>query len=180
MAMCIIMLSASYMYPTNLSIVSTASYPLLLYCILDIAGNSWDMVIHHISTIIVCLTLHNTYSLQEITTTLEVTNNLMFTEVSTIFLNFIHLGYKHLLIKLGFLLTFTYFRVIKLPWIFIFNEETCYFCVDRKSYVCGSSDLCHFMWRTSIITLMLLNSMWFCKIIRKILKKNYPKPTIKG
>jgi hypothetical protein len=109
-----------------------------------------------------------------------VARSLIFTEVSTIFLDLIHLGYRHLFIKIGFLATFTYFRVLGLPWLFILNPETCYFCIDREDYVCGSNSLCHLMWSTGIATLMLLNSMWFCKLIRKMLKKNNPKPTIKG
>ena len=178
--MCATMLSVSYLYPTNLSTLTVSAYPLLLYCVLDIPGNSWDMVIHHISTLMTGLTMNYSYEDRVTAVTLTIARSLIFTEISTIFLDLIHLGYRHLLIKLGFLITFTYFRVMRLPWIFVFNSETCYFCTDRVDYVCGSGDLCHMMWSIGITTLMLLNSMWFCKLIRKMLKKNNPKPTIKG
>jgi hypothetical protein len=180
MVMCMTMLLATYIYPNDLSMLSKSAYPLLLYCVLDITGNSWDMVIHHIATLMAGLAMHNTYELQETTVTLTIAKSLILTEISTIFLDLIHLGYRHLLIKLGFIVSFTYFRVIRLPWLLIFNKEVCYFCVDRKDYICGSNDLCNFMWSTGIVTLMSLNIMWFCKIISKILKKNNPKPTIKG
>ena len=181
MGMCITMLLAGYFYPGNLDVMSLSGYPLLIYCVLDIPGNSLDMIIHHISTLMAGLALgSSTYETQNLPSTRIVIQSLIFTEVSTIFLDLIHLGYRHMIIKLGFFLTFTYFRVLGLPWLFILNPETCYFCTDRKDYVCDSNSLCHLMWSTGIFTLMLLNSMWFCKLIRKMLKKNNPKPTIKG
>lgn len=180
MVMCMTMLSASYLYPTDLSTLTMSAYPLLLYCVLDLAGNSWDMVIHHISTLMAGLAMNYAYEARETAITLTVARGLVFTEISTLFLDLIHLGYRHMLIKLGFLVTFTYFRVVRLPWLFVFNSETCYFCTGPANYVCDSSDLCHLMWSIGITTLMLLNSMWFCKLIRKMLKKNNPKPTIKG
>ena len=179
-AMCLTMLSVSYLYPNDLDILKISTHPLLLYCVLDIAGNSWDMVTHHVSTIMVGLAMNYSYSTQNNAVTSTVVRSLILTEISTIFLDLIYLGYRHFLVKLGFLITFTYFRVIGLPWLFIFNSETCYFCTGRENYVCDSKTLSHMMWSIGILVLMLLNCMWFSKLIMKILKKNNPNSRIKG
>lgn len=179
MFMCFAMLTASYFYPNNLDILSLWTIPLWIYCIIDARGNSWDMIIHHVSTIFTGLAMNYSYPERDIIITGFVARNLIHTEISTIFLDLIHLGYRNFMVKLGFFITFTYFRVLRLPWIFIYDNNTCYFCINRKDYVCGTNNICHIMWSIGMVNLLMLNTMWYGKLIRKILKKNNPKPTIK-
>ena len=170
MVMCTNMIIVTYFYPTDLDMMSLSAYPLFLYCILDLVGNSWDMVIHHISTLMTGLAIYcYRYESQDVATTALVVNSLILTEISTIFLDLIHLGYRHVFIKLGFLFTFTYFRTIGLPWLLIFDSNTCYFCMNATNYVCDSNMLCHLMWSLGISNIMLLNTMWFYKLIMKTL-----------
>jgi hypothetical protein len=181
MVMCSTILTVASFYPTDLNMIGASAYPLFVYCIVDIIGNSWDMVIHHISTVMVGLVLHYyRYESQDLLTTCLVARSFISTEISTLFLDLIHLGYRHILIRLGFLLTFTYFRVFRLPWLLILSPDTCYFCTERTNYICGPNQFCHMLWSTGSITLMSLNTMWFYKLLRKALQKNNPKPTIKG
>lgn len=179
MIMCCGMLMTSYCYPNDLDILSMCTIPLLIYCVIDIRGNSWDMVIHHISTLFAGLAMNYTYVDRDIDTATIVAKNLILTEISTVFLDLIHLGYRNLLIKLGFAITFTYFRAIRLPWVMVYDSDTCYFCIDSKDYVCGTNDLCHILWSVGVFNLLMLNTMWYGRLITKILKKNNPKPTIK-
>lgn len=178
--MCFMMIITSYYYPTDLDALALCTIPLLIYCVIDIYGNSWDMVIHHISTLFTGLAMYYTYDDRDIYTATLVARNLIWTEVSTIFLDLIYLGYRNLLVKLSFVVTFTYFRAIRLPWVIVYDSDTCYFCIDNTDYVCGANELCHIIWSIGIFNLLMLNTMWYGKLLSKMLKKNKPKPTIKN
>ena len=171
------MLYTGYQYPTNLEMMSLATCPLIGYCILDIIGNSWDMIIHHISTIVITVSLHYSYNTQDTLVASKVARDLMFTEVSTVFLDFIHLGYSSIVIKILFLLSFTYFRIIQIPLLLIINSDTCYFCKEPIDFVCSTNIICHMTWSISILSLMLLNIMWFLKIIQKMLRCKVNEPS---
>lgn len=166
--MCLWILYVCFFHPDDVLILGLTSYPLCVYCLIDIPGNTTDMIIHHFSTIVTTASLHYSYPDKSLELTAKVTNALMCTEVSTIFLNLIHLGYKHIFIKLLFLFTFTYYRIYKIPDLLILNSDTCYFCNNENNYVCNDNVICHIGWSMSTINLMALNVIWYIKILRKI------------
>jgi hypothetical protein len=157
-------LLTSYWYPNDLNITT---FPLLIYYIFNVSNNSWDMIIHHISAIMVGLSMNYSYNLEDITTTTIVARHLINTEIPSVFLHLIDIGYHNIIVKIGFIITFIYFRMIKLPWILIFDNETCYFCINNNNYICGSNDLCHILWSIGIFNILLINTIWYTKMMLK-------------
>lgn len=171
MIMCMTMLTISRLYPSDLDSVTLATYPLFAYCIIDIPFNTWDMIFHHVCTLMIGYTLNVRYPEQNTDVTLVLAKSFIDTEISTILLDMMYLGYRHRLIKLSFVATFFYYRIISLVFLLFINPTTCYFC-NLSDFICGDDTRCHISWVVSTLGLTSLNVFWFAKILVKALKKS--------
>ena len=167
MAMCSIMLLVSSVYPSDLYAMEVATRPLVLYCLLDLLSNSWDMIAHHTATLITIFILSSIYPNQNDISKAIVAKTFIEMEISTLFLDLIHLRYRQLSIMLAFIFTFFHYRVIRPPQVLVLDESTSYW----SGAVCGSDQVCNTFWVASTLTLMSLNIYWFTKIPSKILRK---------
>ena len=167
MIMCISILSISHFYPSDMNTMTIATYPLFIYCIVDIPYNRWDMVLHHSFTLILGLTLSFDYVGKNEDLTLMVSKTFIDTEISTIFLNMLYLGYNQALIRISFITTFFYYRIICILFLLFINPSTCYFC-NQSDFVCGNDISCNKLWIISTIGLSSLNIFWFVKILKNL------------
>ena len=167
MIMCSTMLLVSHVYPSDLYAMEVTTRPLVLYCLLELLSNSWDMIAHHTATLITIFILSSTYSNQNDISKAVVAKTFIEMEISTLFLDLIHLRYRQLSIMLAFMVTFFHYRVIRLPEVLILDESTSYW----SGAVCGSDQVCNIFWITSTLALMFLNIYWFARIPLKILRK---------
>lgn len=169
--MCLGVIYCSIVYENDLIMLRNCKYVLALFCLVDMYKNSREMVLHHIATIFLGYILHvashtnlephETYILTKTTTVL------MQTEVSTLPLNLLHLGYKNSIVKSLFVSTFFYFRMIRVPWYLISSPSTCYYCayIGHPMYKIKLE----YIWTFSTLTLLGLNAYWMNKIVRKVL-----------
>ena len=169
-------LSCTYIYSNNLIILRNCNYILIAYCITDIRGNTLEMIIHHVATILLGYSIHNAsyrdLTLEQNNLLTDYTTVLLQTEISSIPLNLIHLGYKNKYTKVIFISTFFYFRMVKVPEILIFNPDTCFYCQYEThpiEIVFSDSLFCYYSWVFSTLALLSLNCIWMVKIVRKIL-----------
>ena len=169
MIMCTAMLSVSRLYSSDLDTITTATYPLFFYCIVDIPFNTWDMIFHHICTLMIGYVLNVRYPGQNTEATLVLAKAFIDTEISTVFLDLMYLRCRHPMIKVSFITTFLYYRIIRLTNLLFFNPTTCYFC-DQSDFICDDNTKCHIAWVTSTTSLLVLNLFWFAKILGKALK----------
>jgi len=92
-------LSCTYMYGNDLILLRNCNYILIVYCMADIYGNTLEMFIHHIATILLGYIIHNAsyrdLTLEQNNLLTDYTTVLLQTEISSIPLNLIHLGYKN-------------------------------------------------------------------------------------
>ena len=156
-----------YTTPENFMVVS----PLLItYCLLDIR-NSRDMIIHHISTIVLNITFYyvavNNSRLTKIEaeTFNKIIKAFLDVEFSTVFLALIHLGYRHLAIKLAFFLLFGYYRIFNLTWLITVDYQPSYL-----SSICQTSNICYLSWYLGCYPIIILNYYWYYLIIGKAFK----------
>lgn len=170
-AMCLGIIYCSIVYENDLIMLRNCKYILALFCMLDIYNNSREMILHHISTIFLGYILHvasysnlEEYQIYMITKTTTV---FMQTEISTLPLNMIYLGYKNSIVKNLFVATFFYFRIIRLPWYLIFLPDTCYYCFFYEHPI--EKIGLQYLWVFSTVVLMGLNIYWSKKILMKIL-----------
>lgn len=171
MIMCMSMLSISRLYPSDLHIMTIATCPLLVYCIIDTPFNTLDMILHHTFTLMTGYVLNVRYSGQNEEITLVIAKAFIDTEISTIFLNLMYLRYRHFLVKFSFIVTFFYYRIICIIFLLFINPTTSYFS-DQSGFICGEDAGCHAMWSVSTLGLCSLNIYWFVKILEKVLGKS--------
>jgi len=169
MIMCVSMLSISRLYPSDSHAITLVTYPLLVYCIIDIPYNTWDMILHHTFTLMIGYVLNVRYSGQNDEITLVIAKAFIDTEISTIFLNLMYLRYRHFLIKFSFIVTFFYYRIICIIFLLFISPTTSYFS-DQSEFICDNDTKCDIAWVTSTTSLMVLNLFWFTKILGKALK----------
>ena len=168
-------LSCTYTHGNDLIVLRNCKYILTTYCIADLYGNTLEMVIHHIATILLGYILHNAsyrdLTLEQNNLLTDYTTVLLQTEISSIPLNLIYLGYKNKVTKALFITTFFYFRMVKVPEILIFNPDTCFYCKYNKTHpveiMFSDSLFCYYSWVFSTLVLLSLNCIWMVKIIHK-------------
>lgn len=160
---CTTVLCVSYLYPTNLTAMHIGSLPILLHCIIDLSNNTSDMIVHHIAAIITICILGITYEGQDDLAKALVARTFINTEISTISLNLYQMGYNNSLIKILFIMTFFYYRIVQLTRILFFYPETYYW----STAICGTNKGCFEWWVRSTGAIVCLNFYWFRKIIKK-------------
>jgi len=169
-AMCLGIIYTSVVYENNLVMLRNCKYILTMFCIGDIYGNSREMILHHIATIFLGYMLHiATYTeltIEEKYILSKATSVLMQTEISTLPLNMLHLGYKNKLMKLAFAISFFYVRIIRIPFYLVISPDTCYYCYRDEHPV--EKLQVYYIWNFSILSLLGLNIMWMFRIIKKI------------
>lgn len=171
MIMCITMLSITQLYPSDLYTITISTYPIYIYCIVDIYYNTWDMILHHVFTLMLGYVLSIRYIGQNEELIIVMAKAFINTEISTLFLNLLHLRYKHILIKISFITTFFYYRIICIMFLLFINPTTCYFC-NQSDFICGDDTGCHVIWPICSGGLMTLNIFWLTKILGKVIKKS--------
>jgi hypothetical protein len=156
----------------DLSLISPL---LILYCLLDLR-NTPSMVLHHIATVLLNVTFwfvaHNIEYLDDVTRTSvgQIVGGFFDLETSTILLAFMHLGYRHLYLKLLFVATFVYYRLINLGGLLMWEYDPRYI-----TDICRGNNFCYYSWYLGCPPLVLLNYYWAYQIFQKLFK--YKKPT---
>ena len=149
---------------------------LVLYCLLDL-HNSADMIIHHISTVLLNVTFwYINYNLQYLSGSeqqaiSQIVTSFFMVEVSTIFLALLHLKYRNWLIKLLFVGSFSYYRVVSLSYVLYTHYQPRYLPL-----ICQADPVCRFSWYLGCLPVLLLNYYWFGLIVRRVIRG---KPKIK-
>ena len=139
------------------------------YCLLDMK-TSKDMVIHHLAVLGINFALNSFPPFDHepakvINEFLSYYKVFFKTEVSTVFLCFIHLKYKNPVVYGLFVSTFIYFRNYCLTKTFLdwevnnFTEKYC------------NNSFCVYVWYISFVTLIVLNWYWLIFILNKLKKK---------
>lgn len=141
---------------------------LMLYCILDLS-NSIDMIIHHIATVMLNITFFYTcYHLEYLDKSdqqsiSEIVCSFFMVEVSTIFLALIHLGYRNIVMRFLFVVSFVYYRIISLSYTLYNYYQSKY--IDQ---ICQDSEWCRLRWYLGSIPVVALNYYWFGLIVNKV------------
>jgi hypothetical protein len=172
---CLGLLSCSYIYSDNLIVLRNCKYFLAAYCVADVYGNTLEMIIHHTATILLGYILHiasyTELSLQEKDMLTITTVVLMQTEISTIPLNMMYIGYKNNFMKAIFIISFFYFRIIRVPRMLVSNKDTCFYCpykIHPIETICLDNLFCYYSWVFSTLVLLSLNLIWMVKIVLKL------------
>jgi len=138
------------------------------YCLLDLV-NSWDMICHHLGTILLNYTFyHVTSNLTRLDqpaqqAVSEIVAGFFLVEVSTVWLSFLHLGYRNWIIKLLFVTSFIYYRIGYLSYLLWSRYQPRYL-----KLICYQSVPCQTSWYLGGTTVMLLNYYWFGLIVNKL------------
>lgn len=160
---------------TSLSDLVSLCPFLMVYCLADLK-NSFDMVLHHLATIMLnisCFFVHQ--NLHLLTSTeqqdvFDITSSFFLVEMSTIWLALMHLGFRNGVVRLLFLSTFIYYRIGYLTYLLWTRYQTRFITV-----LCHDSCLCQANWYLGSTTLISLNYYWLCVIVLKIWKKTRPR-----
>ena len=157
-----------YFVFTDLNDLVFLSPLLILYCLGDLR-NSTDMVMHHLATVALNITFgYVIYNRHYMTTedqesVASIVCRFFEVEASTILLSLMHLGYRHIGIKLGFLFSFLYFRIYQVTWALLYQYNPL-----QIEAICQTSSGCYLNWYFGCITLVSLNYYWFWLIICKM------------
>lgn len=148
---------------------------LIVYCLFGLK-NSFDVVIHHLATIMLnisCFSVHQ--NLHRLDSTeqqdiFDITSSFFLVEMSTIWLALIHLGFRNWFIRLLFLCTFIYYRICYLNYILWTRYQNRFITI-----LCHEDFICHANWYLGSTILIFLNYYWLCVILLKIWEKTRPR-----
>ena len=158
----------------DLSLISPL---LIIYCLLDLRSTP-SMVLHHIATVLLNVTFwfvsQNIDHLDNTTRTSvgQIVGGFFDLETSTVFLALIHMGYRHIALKLLFLGTFVYYRVFRLGTLLVWVYEPRYI-----TDICQGNSFCYYSWYLGCPPLVALNYYWGYKIFDKLIKHKSGVPT---
>jgi hypothetical protein len=172
---CSYVVRCSYVYEHDLEQLSNCHYILMIYCLIDMYNcRKFDMRLHHIATIMIGYVLYKTVLLDPTNIVLSKTTSiLMKTEISTIPLTILHMGYKNIFIKTLFVLIFLYVRTYSVTYYLVIKRDTCFYCYDNSHpiyNVCENNNLCMFSWVFSTSILILLNNYWTVLMMLRYIK----------